>query len=66
MSDGNGAFELRPYQRPRGVHPPLDSPAYRSSALRASGGRWCCCRTGSPRSPGRCSARSGSAPATPT
>src|SRR6266853_1571116 len=30
-----GAFELRPYQRPRGVHPPLDSPAYRSSALRA-------------------------------
>jgi len=29
------AFELRPYQRPRGVHPPLDSPAYRSSALRA-------------------------------
>jgi protocatechuate 3,4-dioxygenase beta subunit len=26
---------LRPYQRPRGVHPPLDFPGYRSSALRA-------------------------------
>jgi protocatechuate 3,4-dioxygenase, beta subunit len=28
-------FTLRPYQRPRGVHPPADFPPYRSSALRA-------------------------------
>src|SRR5262252_7250062 len=26
---------LPPYERPAGVHPPLDSPAYRSSQLRA-------------------------------
>ena len=31
----DGAFTLQPYQRPRGVHPPVDFPAYRSSALRA-------------------------------
>jgi len=29
-------------------------------------GRWSCCRTGSPRSPGRCSGRNGSPPPTPT
>jgi protocatechuate 3,4-dioxygenase, beta subunit len=29
------AFTLRPYQRPRGVHPPADFSPYRSSALRA-------------------------------
>jgi protocatechuate 3,4-dioxygenase, beta subunit len=29
------AFTLRPYQRPKGVHPPADYPPYRSSALRA-------------------------------
>jgi protocatechuate 3,4-dioxygenase beta subunit len=34
-SDGNRTFTIRSYQRPRGVHPPADSPAYRSSALRA-------------------------------
>ena len=28
-------FTMRPYERPRGVHPPLDFPPYRSSALRA-------------------------------
>jgi protocatechuate 3,4-dioxygenase, beta subunit len=28
-------FTLRPYRRPRGVHPPADFPPYRSSALRA-------------------------------
>jgi protocatechuate 3,4-dioxygenase, beta subunit len=28
-------FTMRPYQRPRGVHPPADFPPYRSSALRA-------------------------------
>ena len=28
-------FTLRSYQRPRGVHPPVDFPPYRSSALRA-------------------------------
>jgi protocatechuate 3,4-dioxygenase beta subunit len=33
--NSDGAFTLRPYQRPRGVHPPLDSPGYRSSVLRA-------------------------------
>jgi protocatechuate 3,4-dioxygenase, beta subunit len=33
--NSDGAFALRPYQRPRGVHPPLDFPGYRSSALRA-------------------------------
>jgi protocatechuate 3,4-dioxygenase, beta subunit len=27
-------FTLRPYQRPRGVHPPADFPGYRSSILR--------------------------------
>ncbi|HEY2580084.1 MAG TPA: protocatechuate 3,4-dioxygenase subunit beta [Streptosporangiaceae bacterium] len=29
------AFTLRPYERPRGVHPPADFADYRSSALRA-------------------------------
>jgi protocatechuate 3,4-dioxygenase beta subunit len=33
--DIRGAFTLRPYGRPRGVHPPVDSPAYGSSVLRA-------------------------------
>jgi protocatechuate 3,4-dioxygenase, beta subunit len=28
-------FTLRPFRRPRGVHPPADFPPYRSSALRA-------------------------------
>jgi len=28
-------LDLTPYQRPTGVHPPLHSPAYRSTALRA-------------------------------
>jgi protocatechuate 3,4-dioxygenase, beta subunit len=32
---GDGTFTLRPYQRPRGLHPPNDFPPYRSSALRA-------------------------------
>jgi protocatechuate 3,4-dioxygenase beta subunit len=31
----NAACTLRPYRRPRGVHPPGDFPPYRSSALRA-------------------------------
>jgi protocatechuate 3,4-dioxygenase beta subunit len=30
-----GAFTLRPYQRSRGVNPPVDSPQYGSSVLRA-------------------------------
>ncbi len=30
-----GGLALPSYQRPAGVHPPLDSPAYRSSVLRA-------------------------------
>ena len=33
--DQDGTFALRPYQRPRGVHPRTDFPDYRSSALRA-------------------------------
>jgi protocatechuate 3,4-dioxygenase beta subunit len=33
--NSDGAFALPPYQRPRGVHPPLDFAGYRSSALRA-------------------------------
>ena len=28
-------FRLPSYERPEGVHPPLDSPGYRSTALRA-------------------------------
>jgi protocatechuate 3,4-dioxygenase, beta subunit len=32
---GEGAPAPRPYQRPRGVHPPLDYAGYRSSHLRA-------------------------------
>ncbi len=31
------AFSLPEYERPAGVHPPLNSPAYRSTALRAPG-----------------------------
>jgi protocatechuate 3,4-dioxygenase beta subunit len=31
----DGAFTVRPYQRPRGVHPPLDFTGYRSSLARA-------------------------------
>ena len=31
----DATFVLRPYQRPRGEHPPLDFPGYRSSELRA-------------------------------
>ena len=33
--NSDSTFALRPYQRPRGVHPPLDFAGYRSSALRA-------------------------------
>ena len=32
---GAAAFAVPSYQRPTGVHPPLDSPGYRSSVLRA-------------------------------
>ena len=32
---GAAAFAVPSYQRPAGVHPPLDSPGYRSSVLRA-------------------------------
>ena len=34
-ADQKAALELTPYQRPAGVHPPLDSPGYRSTQLRA-------------------------------
>ena len=38
---------LPSYERPAGVHPPLDSPGYRSTgAARAATSRWCCCRSG--------------------
>jgi protocatechuate 3,4-dioxygenase, beta subunit len=33
--NSDGTFALPPYQRPRGVHPPLDFAGYRSSVLRA-------------------------------
>ena len=39
-------FALPAYERPRGLHPPLDFPGYRSTALRAPASRWCCCRSG--------------------
>src|SRR5579875_3068076 len=32
---GSGGLRVPAYQRPAGVHPPLDTPAYRSSLLRA-------------------------------
>jgi protocatechuate 3,4-dioxygenase beta subunit len=32
-----GRREPRTYERPRGLHPPLDSPGYRSTSLRAPG-----------------------------
>ncbi|MGH3155531.1 MAG: protocatechuate 3,4-dioxygenase subunit beta, partial [Streptosporangiaceae bacterium] len=34
MSAADTAFTLRPYQRPRGEHPPLDYTGYGSTALR--------------------------------
>ena len=41
-----GELVLPSYERPAGVHPPLDFTGYRSTALRHPSGRWCCCRTG--------------------
>ena len=47
---GSGELAWPAYERPSGVHPPLDFAGYRSTALRhPRSARWPCCRTCSPR-----------------